>query len=73
MNKTVFLLSSKIRHDQHEFQLDDNFNVWGKFDAHIAEKYGLSNIEQTDRYKIVDESKFSIFMLMYAEYIRGVL
>lgn len=73
MNKIVYLQSTRIRHEQHEFQLEDDGMKWEKFDAYITEKYGLSNIEETDRSKIVEESKFSIFMLMYAEYIRGVL
>lgn len=61
-----------VSEQQHDFPpVHQIHNRWKEFDDHLFEKYGLKCIEG-NRYKLKDESKFTLFLLKYSNYIRGI-
>jgi hypothetical protein len=59
--------------EYEEFNCYDVSSViyWNSFDGILLESYGLEFIKAYDvsLYKVVDESKFALFMLKYSDYI----
>jgi hypothetical protein len=55
-----------VEGDYYEFS-------WKEFDMYLTSQYGMKISDDVDcSYKIVDDSKFALFMLKYPEYIEEI-
>jgi hypothetical protein len=60
--------------DAEEFE-DDIYEpeFWKSFDRKMLEIFGLEYIRVTvNNYKVIDESKFTVFLLKYSNYIEEI-
>ena len=69
MNKKVRIDCHLLTRKEEEFMFLDSGVAWEEFDA-ICFEYGMDGLDVSyGLYHVVDESKFTMFMLKYPRYI----
>jgi hypothetical protein len=72
MNKIVKVDGNLCDAEEFEADIYDP-EFWRSFDRKMLELFGLEYIKVTvNNYKVIDESKFTVFLLKYSNYIEEI-
>lgn len=71
MNKIVDVSYRLCEYEEFKINHISSVVFWSNFDKILLDSYGLEFTKDRDvsLYKVVNESKFALFMLKYSDYI----